>query len=398
MGERRPFVIVGAGLGGLTAAIAIAARGFAVRLVERSAELSEVGAGIQLAPNAGRVLAALGLDDPIAAAAIEPVAIDVVDGRTGGRLTSLGGATFRARYGFPYRVIHRADLQRVLADAAARKGIPIALGATVDGITAQSASVEATIRTPAASEVVNAEAIIAADGVWSSLRGTIPSAATPVPIGRTAWRAMIPAELAGEHVPTDRVGLWLGAGAHLVHYPVVGGRAVNVVAVVEGAPRDSGWSETGDPKSLTAAFASWSGRARNLVAAAPAWQTFPIVTLDPTRPWLAGRLVLLGDAAHAMAPFVAQGAAMAIEDAAVLADALAGGGNTTSALRAYVAARQPRVAAVARASRTAGHRFHLSGLRAAARNLALRVAGERLILWQGDAIYRWQPPERLKPR
>src|SRR5687767_11307410 len=130
MGERRPFIVVGAGIGGLTAALALAAKGFPVRLVERNAELSEIGAGVQLAPNAGRVLAALGLDEAIAEAAVEPTAIDIFNGRSGRRLTSIGSPTFAATFGFPYRVIHRADLQHVLVAAAERIGIPIDVGST----------------------------------------------------------------------------------------------------------------------------------------------------------------------------------------------------------------------------------------------------------------------------
>jgi salicylate hydroxylase len=392
MGERRPFIIAGAGIAGLTTALALAARGLPVRVIERSRQLSEVGAGIQLAPNAGRVLAALGLDAAIAAAAVEPVGIDIVNGRTGRRLASLKGATFRTAYGISYRVIHRADLQRVLLDAARRLAIPIELGASIDRLAPDATAMVAEVGSATGKETVAAEAVIAADGVWSSLRAMIPGAAQPFHTGRTAWRAIVPADAVRDVVAIDRVGLWVGPDVHLVHYPVSGGAAVNLVAVTKGGSDRADWNAAGDPRILTARFAGWAAPARTLIAAAATWQTFPLVTVDPSRAWLGDRLVLLGDAAHAMPPFLAQGAAMGIEDAAVLAEALSAGPDTATALKAYVAARQPRAVAVAAASVLAGRRFHLRGLAALARNVALRLAGARLILARNRAIYRWQPP------
>jgi salicylate hydroxylase len=391
MGERRPFVIVGAGIGGLTTALALAGKGFRVVLVERAAEFSEIGAGIQLAPNAGRVLAGLGLDRAIGDAAIEPAAIDVMDGRGARRLTSIPGSTFRATYGFPYRVIHRADLQRILVAASDRIRIRTELGAAVESFVPQSGTLLVRIRKAAGMEVVPAEAVIAADGVWSSFRGRIPGAASAVPTGRTAWRAIIPADVAHDLMPVDRVRLWLGSRAHLVHYPVAQGAAVNVVAIIEETWDRKGWSAAGDAAELAARFAGWSAAARRIIAAPVAWQKYAIVAVDPSRPWGDDRLVLLGDAAHAMPPFLAQGAAMAIEDAAVIAEKLASNPDTPAALQAYVAERRPRVAEIAAASARTGERFHMRGLAGIARNLALRFAGERLIQRDSEAIYRWQP-------
>ncbi len=391
MGERRPFVVVGAGIGGLTAALALAAKGFRIVVVERAAELSEIGAGIQLAPNAGRVLAGLGLDKAIAAAAIEPQSIDVMAGRSGTWLVSIPGATFRTKYGFPYRVIHRADLQRILVAAAARIRIKTELGTQVESFVPQPGGVMVRLRKATSMDVVSAEALIAADGVWSSLRDKIPGAATPASTGRTAWRSTIPADTAHDIMPIDRVGLWLGSGAHLVHYPVAQGAAVNVVAIIEEPWEKKGWTTAGDPAELAARFANWSVQARRIVAAAVAWQKFAVVTVDPSAAWQDDRLVLLGDAAHAMRPFLAQGAAMAIEDAAVLAERLAAIGDTPAALRAYVAERQPRVAKIAAASTRTGDRFHMSGVMGLGRNLVLRYAGAKLIERDSDAIYRWQP-------
>ena len=403
MGERQTIVIAGAGIGGLTAALAIAAKGFRVVVCERSEKLSEIGAGIQIAPNAGRVLANLGLDKAITAAAIEPRSIEVLDGMSGRLLTSIPTPQFRARYDFPYRVIHRADLQSILASAISRAGIRFELDATIEEYVAQPAGLLVRIRKASGSDVVAAAAIIAADGVWSSFREKVAGSAAPVAAGRSAWRAIIPTDVARDLVATDRSGLWLGANAHLVHYPVAQGAAVNLVAIIEEAWDKKGWSAPGDAGQLAGHFKKWSTQARALISAPISWQKFALLQLDSRGAWVAGRLALVGDAAHAMTPYLAQGAAMAIEDAAVLAETLSGTSDTAAALQAYAEARKPRVARVAEVARRAGVRYHYRGVKAAVRNAALRLAGPRLIIRESDWIYRWHAaddggPKRAPPR
>ena len=190
----------------------------------------------------------------------------------------------------------------------------------------------------------------------------------------------------------DRVGLWLGRDAHLVHYPVARGAAVNIVAIVTEAWDKHGWSAVGDRADLAQRFKAWPARARRLLAAPVAWQKFAIHRVDASGAWTDGRLALLGDAAHAMAPFLAQGAAMAIEDAAVLANSLRGATDVPAALRTYETARKARVARVAEAANKAGAQYHYGGLLALARDTALRFAGERLTLDRNDWIYRWRAP------
>jgi salicylate hydroxylase len=390
MGERRTIVIAGAGIGGLTAALALAETGFRVVIAERNSELSEVGAGIQISPNAGRVLSALGLDAAIAAVAVEPVAIDVrrSDGRM---LTSVATDAFRTRYGYPYRSIHRGDLQRLLADAVrANPAISLHLGATVGEFAHHAGNWLVRIEHDGARDVVGADAIIGADGIWSEMRGRVPDHATPRPSGRTAWRGMVALDNAPPHLPRDRVGLWLGHDAHLVHYPVSAGAAINIVAIVEEPWDRQGWSAPGDKRILLSRFAGWTEEAQAIIRAPFGWQKWTLATLYATGPWTHGPIALLGDAAHGMLPFVAQGAAMAIEDAAVLARCLARSRSAEAGLAAYETARKPRVAEVAEAARATGDTYHWGPPLSTARDAALRLLGPRLILGKNDWIYRWR--------
>jgi salicylate hydroxylase len=393
--ERQAIVIVGAGIGGLTAALVLARAGFRIVAVERNEQLSPLGAGIQIAPNAGRVLASLGLDKVIAAAAVEPAAIAIRNGLTGASIATVPAAAWRKRYGFPYRVIHRADLQSILAAAVARMpAIRLQLGATVEASMEQPDSLLVRLRKRDGSEVVQAEAIIGADGIWSSQRETIPASASPRPTGRTAWRALIPGDIARPLTDMESVGLWLAPDAHLVHYPVAQGSAVNVVAIVREDWERPGWNAPGEATEIAHHFAAWCKPARDLLAAPVAWQKFAIATIDPYARWTSGRLALLGDAAHAMEPFLAQGAAMAIEDATVLADALYGASDIPAGLRRYEAERRQRVAAIAEASHQTGDAYHLGAPLSAFRNLALRLAGPSLVFGRNDWIYRWTAPGR----
>lgn len=390
-GDRQTFIIVGAGIGGLTAALALAAANFRVIIVERTDHLSEAGAGIQIGPNAGRVLADLGVATKVAAAAIEPEAIEIRSGANGRTLASIPGSAFRARYGVPYHVIHRADLQRILAAAAeASPHITLELGATIATTLPQTDGLLVRIQKAAGIDVVPAAAIVAADGVWSTYRAKIPGSAKTVPTGRTAWRALVATDAVRNLISLTRVGLWLGREAHLVHYPVAQGAAVNIVAIVDEVWDRPGWSGVGDRAEIMRRFQNWPPRARHLLAAPVSWQKFAINRVDPNAPWTDGRLALLGDAAHAMAPYLAQGAAMAMEDAAMLAAMLRGASDIPAALRAYESVRKPRVARVAKAADLTGRAYHFGGVFALARDTALRYAAERFVLEQNDWIYRWQ--------
>ena len=373
-----PLVIAGAGIGGLTAALALAGIGIQTAVLEQAEHIAEIGAGIQLSPNASRILHRLGLG-PRLAAAVRPEAISIrrADGAPLARIPL--GAAAEARYGAPYLVMHRGELQTALLGAVHETGIAPRLGIRVEDFAEEPRGLA--VRTADGREF-RARALVGADGVRSRLRLRL-GGRPPRFTGRIAWRATI-AGAASECV----TGLWLGARAHLVHYPLSGNR-INLVAVTEGPDPGATWSAPGEPIALKRRFAAWAREARDLVAAAETWRIWPLYDGAPAAG--AGRVTLLGDAAHPMLPFLAQGGAMAIEDAAVLAAMLARTSDVAAAFRRYEAARGPRTARVLKAARRNARVFHLSGLPALARDMALRLAGERMLAGY-DWLYGWRPP------
>lgn len=393
MGDRPTILVAGAGIAGLTAALAISRFGFDIVICERAPKLSEIGAGIQLSPNAGRVLADLGLESAIDAAAIAPKAIDVMSGATGKTLTSLKLAPLNARYGCPYRVIHRADLQTILARAVEREsGIRLMLGTTVADVLHRDREMFVKLQGPRG-DLIQSVGLLGADGIWSATRDRVNGAAQPHPTGRTAWRAMIPRDNIPGMVPIDRIGLWLGAHAHLVHYPIARGAAINVVAIVEETWNKPGWNARGRHRQIAERFEDWPTEARAIIGAPQSWQKWALNTVDPAGTWSEGATTLIGDAAHAMVPFLAQGAAMAIEDAAVLASSLAAiPDDVATAFSIYEAERRPRVARVWKAAMRNGERYHLGSHMAGFRDFALRIAGPKIIERQNDWVYDWRPP------
>jgi len=373
--------IAGAGIAGLTAALALAARGFSVSVFERAAALEEIGAGIQLSPNATSVLKRLGVLGDLAESLIEPVGIEIRNARDGRRIVMIPlGEVARRRYSAPYCLVHRADLQAVLATAARAKGsIALRLGAEVSA----PREVGEEVAFLAGGEEQRADILIAADGLRSSIRTGYLGHPGPAPLGHVAWRATLPADAAPAEMRRDATGLWIGPGAHLVHYPVHGGRSVNVVVISRGT------------SSATLPPAAPFGRdARRLIDAVPNWTLWPLYGLDPAVPWVRGRVALIGDAAHAMAPSAAQGGAQAIEDAWVLAAALAKRPESPlTALNDYQRARSPRTARVAREALRNLAVYEMGGLPAIARNIVLGAMPTPRLLARLDWLFGWQPSE-----
>ncbi|QDL94141.1 hypothetical protein FDP22_19990 (plasmid) [Paroceanicella profunda] len=380
---RAPLVIAGAGIGGLSAALALAQRGETVQVLERAAEISEVGAGLQLGPNAMHVLARLGLGEAVAAAGFTPRDAVIRDGRRGWTLFRMPlGSRIRRRHGAPFIQIHRADLQRLLLDACHAAGVRIETGARLDTLEQDAKGVRLGL---AGGESRRARGLIGADGLHSSVRAALFGPADVRFTGNLCWRATVPAAALPEGLVRPDATIWAGPGAHVVTYFLRGGSLVNIVAVREGPWRAESWTTEGDPDALRAAFAGWHPALRRLLDTVETCWLWALCDRPAMPDWSRGRAVLLGDACHPMLPFLAQGAAMAIEDAWVLADCVAGesgrseagaggrnapGGENAgtaagdalpAAFAAYVARRRERATRVqSRAAANAGL-FHASG-------------------------------------
>ncbi|MDR3373528.1 MAG: FAD-dependent monooxygenase [Ancalomicrobiaceae bacterium] len=393
MRAERHIIIVGAGIAGLTAALTLDRIGVGVTLLEQASALSEVGAGLQLSPNASRILIEQDIGQSFRTAAFYPDSIRVLSTRSGGEVANLPlGAAFAARYGAPYLVIHRADLQASLVAAVTARGsIDLRLGITVTSVEQTDSGV--TVRL-ASGETFSGDALIGADGVRSYVRTEVLGGAAPRYSGRLAYRATIPIEHTPEPLRSVTC-VWMAPRAHLVHYPVKSGREFNLVAVAESEWQSEGWSTPVARADVLKALAPdtdevWPEIPRGLLATPTNWTKWALCAVDPRFTWTKGRITLVGDAAHAMLPFAAQGAAMAIEDAEVLAASLKRERDVATALKAYEAARKPRVTAVVDLAAANGRIYHLGSVAAFARDAALRYLPPLFALNRQDWVYAWR--------
>ncbi len=399
MAASRTIFIAGAGIGGLTAALALARQGFRIVVLEKAERLEEAGAGLQLSPNASRVLIDLGLQPRLAPRAITPEAISIMSARSGGEIARLPlGEAATARAGAPYWVVHRADLQSALqAEVIDHPDIELRLGCQFEDVASHAKGLTVAHRSSATRQQELALALVGADGIWSSVRNHLFPKVQPQFSGLIAWRGTLDAAQLPREYAARRVQLWMGPNAHLVAYPISGARQINVVAVVPGTWNRPGWSAPGDIAEIKNAFASspWPGAARMMVGAVDSWRKWALFTVPEGSEWTAGASALVGDAAHAMLPFAAQGAGMAIEDAAVLARCLGetlreGGPTIAAAMQRYAQLRRSRVARMARAARSAGRIYHLTGPVAFVRDLTIRAMGAKRLLARQNWIYDWR--------
>jgi salicylate hydroxylase len=395
----RTIFVAGAGIGGLTASLALARQGFRVVVLEKADRLEETGAGLQLSPNASRILVDLGLQPRLASRAVTPDAISLMSARSGGEICRLPlgeAATFRA--GAPYWAVHRADLQRALQiQVDDNPDIELRLGCQFEDVVRHAKGLTVVQRSGMTRQQDLALALIGADGIWSTVRQHLFPEVQPQFSGLIAWRGTLDTTQLPREYTSRRIQVWMGPNAHLVAYPISGARQINVVAVVPGTWNRPGWSAPGEPGEIKNAFASsrWPGPARMMVSAVDEWRKWALFTLPDGGEWTDGAIALLGDAAHAMLPFAAQGAGMAIEDAAVLARCVAevqneGGPAIAAALQRYARERRARVARVQRMAKRNATIYHLSGPAALARDLAMKAIGARRLLARQDWIYDWR--------
>jgi salicylate hydroxylase len=381
----KDVLIAGGGLGGLAAALACARSGWQAHLFEQARLFSEVGAGIQLGPNTTRVLASWGLDTALRRVAAFPRLLRVRSADDGTELACLRlGANFTDRYGAPYATIRRADLQGLLLEASQAQGVELRLASRVRAAwqTQEAAGLHVD-----GEPDFEAEALVGADGLWSIVRQQVCADGLPPATGHVAYRGLVEQAGLPASLRTQEVTAWLGSRMHVVAYPVRGGEELNVVAIVEGqamGPAED-WDQEALAVNLQATLAQACAPLRDLVRAMPGWRLWALHDRRPLRSaadMASGRIALLGDAAHPMRPYLAQGAGMAIEDAETLARSLAtvgGAVDVPAALSAYAQARWQRCARVQRRSQRNGQIFHAVGAVRWGRDLALRALGERIV-------------------
>ena len=377
--EGKSVTIVGAGIGGLTAALALAARGAQVRVLEQAGAISEVGAGLQITPNGVAVLDALGLSVDLRKIGLQVGAIELKDYQRGARVVRMDLAWQN------YLLLHRADLIGMLAQAAKRAGVKVELNKNVVRVSEAGSGVEVEL---VSGHVEQVELLVGAGGLHSKLRSELNGERKPFFTGQVAWRAIVPAEDANRR----NVQVHMGPGRHVVTYPLRGGELTNIVAVEERSEwAAEGWNHPGDVGELKQAFSMFCPEIRGLleqVEAVNVWGLFRHPVADR---WHGQRSALLGDAAHPTLPFLAQGANMALEDAWVLADCLSKM-PVDRALPAYQARRRARVVRVIAAANVNARNYHISQpiARVAAHSI-LRFAGAvapKQLLGKFDWVYQ----------
>jgi len=373
------ILIAGGGIGGLAAALALSRQGAQVQVIEQAAAFAEVGAGIQIGPNVTRILRDWGLEDGLRRVASFPHALQARDARAGRALGHLPlGERAERMYGAPYACIHRADLQQLLLQAVQEGGVPLALNQRLVEVRQQGAAVQ--VRT-GQGRVLEPALLVGADGLWSHSRQALGLTESPRFSGHLAYRGLIPLA-----VPTaePEVTVWMGPRLHVVHYPVQAGRALNVVAIVHGElpshPED--WDHAAHAAHLFQTLGPLCRPLQQTLEAVPHWRLWALNDRPPmthAAQMAQGAVALLGDAAHPMRPYLAQGAGMAIEDAQVLAQCWAEPGTVAERVRRYAEQRWWRNAQVqARAIRN-GRIFHAHGPVSWGRNLAMGVLGAKVM-------------------
>lgn len=376
----RSVAIAGAGIAGLTAALAFATRGYPVTVFERAPRIEELGAGIQLSPNATRLLQRLGVLDHLRHRSTSPQAIAIRSAKNLASLAEVPLSNAERRWGAPYLVLRRSDLQATLLAAAAKTGlVEIRTGGEIGAVSFAQDAVELELSDRSRHKAALA---VAADGVWSNLRASIGGPASRF-TGDVAYRAILEADKAAAFrhalLPPNHVSTFVLPGFHLVTYPLADG-AFNLVIIARGPALAKRWETIAHNTEISAASRRVNPALADLIAQAAPWHAWPIHEVASPSPWSkAGKLVLIGDAAHALAPHAAQGAAMAVEDAVLLARVVDATPDTAHALQLFEKLRRPRLNRVALRGRFNHFAWQVGGPAALVRDMILRLRpGDRL--------------------
>jgi 3-hydroxybenzoate 6-monooxygenase len=365
----KPVIIVGGGIGGMAAAVALSRIGLPSLVMERASELGEIGAGVQLGPNAFRALDILGVLDQVSANAVfveDFVMMDAVSSEPVFRLEF--GEEFRGRFRYPYAVVHRADLHRALLQACeASDAVAFATSATVTDV--RQTGDDVYVATAGGEEVAGC-AVIGADGLWSCVRQRIVGDGRPRVSGHVAYRAVVPADTVPQDMRWNSSSIWVGPRTHFVHYHLRGGDLYNIVATFHSDQYVEGWNERGDRDEILVAFADFPAGPKSVLELPTDWRRWVLCDRDPIERWSEGRIALLGDAAHPMLQYYAQGAAMALEDAICLAAEIERAAcDFETAFQAYQHSRFMRTGRVQLTARFIGDWiFHASGVQRLLRN------------------------------
>ncbi len=385
-----PVLISGGGIGGLAAASLLAQDGHQVTVFEQAPEFGEIGAGIQLGPNIFKMFEYLGMTDAITQVAFFPPGLGMNDIRTGEAVVRvpLGDATHRV-YGHPYGVIYRADLHNVFLQRCQNlPNITLRTNAKVERFTQSAQGVQVHLGN---GEVVDGTVLIGADGMWSKIREAVVGDGKPRVSGHIAYRAVLKKEDVPAELWSDDVLLWGGEKTHLVHYPMRRGELFNLVAVFHSSKYDEGWNTFGDTAELQERFAQAAPQVRALLEKIETWKMWVLCDREPVKNWTDRRVTLLGDAAHPMLQYLAQGAGQAIEDAVVLREALRHTqGSWTDAFQKYQTIRYLRTGRVQLTARFYGDIYHAAGVQRELRNQMFQSgtesAGFAGLKWMYDGI------------
>ncbi len=375
--QKLPFIVVGGGIGGLACALALARKGFSSVVLEQAPEFGEIGAGIQIGPNVFRMFEKLGITDEINKYAVFPKGLMMRDVITGEEVTTLPlNDAFLARFKYPYGVIHRADIHRVLLEACQKCPDLVRLLNGHKAVEIDDRGDKVVVKTETG-QTLEGRALIGADGLWSTVRQMIIGDGKPNVSGHITYRAVLKTSDVPEELRWQMMVIWAGEKTHLVQYPVRGGELFNLVATFHSEKFSEGWDNFGDAAELHERFARSCAPVKTLLGKIESWRMWVLCDRPPARDWSKGNIALLGDAAHPMLQYLAQGACMAIEDAVCLASKIAHArDDCAGAFLAYWRERYLRTARVQLTAKLYGEVYHTSGATRDLRNAVLGLRTE----------------------